>query len=538
MIAHRQKSRERRTEILQRLSGLTGQAGRFRASRRGRDLGDGESPTIEPLCRVLADLGPVFAAYGVYLSTRGDLLAPADRRLLAAIGHKVSPLPPEAVRAIVRVEASRTRLGTGAAAVSSSAVVSVEDEPFDTRLLIQRHHSRLPDGRDVVVRVVRCERSVESDLDLLPLLRQAVGPLLSDSRLLVQSIEDFRGGFAAATNGLALADALDSLRHDARELEALKIPKIDRALSTPRVLVLERLPGRRLPGDTGPGLARLLCELWLRQAFDGGLVAADPRPGDVIVLGRSQVGIDEGTFAVLPSETRKNLLKYLVAVAIDEPGKALDCLLREFEATRQRTPFEQLDRLFRQMVPDMTRDEPSDGPGAAGRLAETVLAQWRLAIEHGYRPLRHGLPVLRGLVQLSATIGELAPGRDALLEGLKDYRVTRLLNDIHAMLEPMYWLGRVDKITTVMLSAPRILDEALAAATPDRTADERKTSDIRSRSTRAGAWVIPAIAALAVVGLAYGRAPPASGPWTEELAALLFLLLGGWMLRSAIDPER
>src|SRR5205823_6653493 len=139
-----------------------------------------------------------------------------------------------------------------------------------------------------------------------------------------------------------------------------------------------------------------------------------------------------------------------------------------------------------------------------------VQAQWRLAIENGYRPLRHGLPVLRGVVRLNETAQALAPGTDALLEGLKDYRLTRLLGDVHAMFEPMYWFGRLDKMITLMMSAPRILDEALAVAVPDRAAEERKAPGPRGRHTRAGPWVVPAIAAMAAIGLTYGRGPPAA----------------------------
>src|SRR5262249_34879884 len=155
-----------------------------------------------------------------------------------------------------------------------------------------------------------------------------------------------------------------------------------------------------------------------RQVFDGGLVPTDPRSEDMIVLGRSQIAIDEGTFAALPEQTRTNLLKYLVAVAIDQPRRALDHLLTEFEATRHRTPVDELERLFRQMIPEALHDNPPDGP--TDGLASTVQAQWRLAIVNGYRPLRPVLPVLRGIVRLNETVRALTPGPDVFFEGLKD----------------------------------------------------------------------------------------------------------------------
>ena len=565
MIARRTPARKRRCEVLERLARVAGTSGRLRAPQRGRVAHDGEGAEVERLARALADLGPVFAAYGLYLADRGDLLAPAHRRCLAAVDRAVPPLPPPVVRAIVRAESGRTRAGAGPSGPPSDTIAALDAEPFDTRLLVQRHRGRLSSGRPVVIRVVRPERSIESDLELVPLLRDVIVPLLGDGRLFAQSVDDFRASYAAQTNGCALADCLEVLRHDARGWDSLKIPEVHREISTPRVLVLEHLPGRRLAamrggaaqpapaggesvqgeGDdeprgrrrVGDGLARLVCEIWLRQAFDGGLVPTEFRPEDLIVLGRARVAIDEGTFIVLPDQTRKNLLKYLVAVAIDEPRKALDCLLKEFEATRHCTPIDELDRLFRQMVPDADRDEPSDGP--PGRLAATMMAQWRLAIANGYRPLRPVLPLLRGVVRLSETVGVLAPGRDALLDGLKDYRIARLLGDVQALFEPMYWFSRIDRLAGVMISSPRILDDALAAAVPDRAAEERRAPGPRERHSSAGRWIIPALAALAMVGLAHGRGPPVAGGSRDEwLAAVLFLLLGCWLLHNVGDSYR
>ena len=502
----------------------------------------------------------MFGAYGHYLSSRGDLLTPADRRCLAAIGREVSPVPPSVIRAIVRAETGRSRVQAGCSAYADGAIAALDAEPFDTRLLIQRHYGRLTSGAEVVVRVVRPERSNDSDVELIPLLRNAVAPLLSDARLFPQSVDDFRASYLAETNGHALADALEILGHDAQSFDSLRIPKVHREISTPRVLVLERLAGRRLErpgaGDSQPtaasaedddetrrsscagdGPARLLCELWLRQAFDSGLVPTDLRPENLIVLSRSQLAVDEGTFAVLPHETRQNLLKYLVAVAIDEPRRALDWLLKEFEAGRHRSTLDQLDRFFRQMIPDAVQDDLSEGP--TSDLASTVQAQWRLAIENGYRPLRHGLPVLRGIVRVNETVQALAPGTDALLDGLKDYRLTRLLGDVHAMFEPMYWFARIDRIANVMISSPRILDDALAAAVPDRADADRRAPGPRGRRARLETWLVPALVALASVGLTHGRGPPGTGgTWDESLAAVLFLLLGCWLLRIAGDSDR
>jgi hypothetical protein len=281
----------------------------------------------------------------------------------------------------------------------------------------------------------------------------------------------------------------------------------------------------------------LICEQWFRQAFDAGLVATDLRAHDIVVQSRSKIGVDEGAFADVPFEARQNLLKYLVAVAVDQPRKALDCLLKEFEATGHRTPLEILDRHFRQLTPDAY--EADSHGSSAGDVVSTVQAQWRLAIENGYRPTRRVLPVLRGVMRLNETVHRVWPGTDALLEGLKDYRLTRLLGDVHTMCEPMHWFGQLDKAVTLFVSSPRILDDAIAAVVPDRAAAERNAPPARYRRGTGAAWFVPALAALAVVGLGFGRGPPGGTGSREEIfAAVLFLLLGGWLLRSSGERDR
>jgi hypothetical protein len=229
---------------------------------------------------------------------------------------------------------------------------------------------------------------------------------------------------------------------------------------------------------------------------------------------------------------RHNLLKYLVAVAVDQPRKAIDNLLRDFDASSERLPQEELEQLFRQLTPDA---DELDSHGAAGDLVSNVHAQWRLAIEHGYRPPGQSLPILRGVTGLSQCVQSMAPGSDALIEGLKDYRLTRLLGEVQAMLEPVHWLGQLDKILALVISSPRILDDAIAAVVPDRAVAERRVAPSRGRESNPATWIIPAIAALLAVGLCRGPAGiMGSTTWGEAPLAVLFLLFGCWLVWSIV----
>src|SRR4051812_40191817 len=80
MAARRQKP-SRQSEVQQCLA----QLGRVRVFRPGRGPERDADTGFERLCGPLAELGSVFRTFGLYLSTRADLLARAERRRLARL---------------------------------------------------------------------------------------------------------------------------------------------------------------------------------------------------------------------------------------------------------------------------------------------------------------------------------------------------------------------------------------------------------------------------------------------------------------------
>src|SRR4051794_21908518 len=127
-----------------------------------------ESPPVaaEPFGRrlrgALQELGPVFSAFGLYLASRVDLLAAADCLELSTLPDGAPPMP---------LAEFRERVGAELGRPADAALLSLEPEPMESRLLTQAHRARLADGRPVVLRLVRPEavEAAGSDLDRLPL---------------------------------------------------------------------------------------------------------------------------------------------------------------------------------------------------------------------------------------------------------------------------------------------------------------------------------------------------------------------------------
>ena len=157
--------KDRRQEIEACLAafGLMPDRGRF----MGRPSGAGSQEThSHRLCKALESLGPVFSAFGIYLSSRVDLL-PVNACLdLARIVDQVETTPITAVRELIAQEF---------ACPPEEIYAAFEEVPFESRLMFQSHHALLENGTAVTVKVIHSEwqEQYEFDMELLPLLKVA-----------------------------------------------------------------------------------------------------------------------------------------------------------------------------------------------------------------------------------------------------------------------------------------------------------------------------------------------------------------------------
>ena len=118
------------------------------------------TPRGERLRRALEDLGPVFVKFGQLLSTRRDLLPHDIADELALLQDQVAPFP--AKEAIQRIEGA---LGKPL----NECFAEFDANPLAAASVAQVHGARLPDGSDVVVKVLRpgIEKTIDQDLRLL-----------------------------------------------------------------------------------------------------------------------------------------------------------------------------------------------------------------------------------------------------------------------------------------------------------------------------------------------------------------------------------
>jgi ubiquinone biosynthesis protein len=525
----RGRIRERRDEVERRLAAL-----RFakRFPQQVRAVAE-ESPSLR-LRAALLELGPVFTAFGLYLSSRLDLLPEGDCQVLATLPDRRPPLAPEDVRELLLLELGQPL---------EQLYAAFDPEPLAATVVWQEHRARLAAGEPVAVRFVRPELEAElsRDLDLLPLLEPALAPVVETGSWIGAAVDDFAAAIGAAADLGRQAAALVTVGQDGAASGLAPVaPRVYPALSTPRVLTREELPGTALetffPGDLrAPAasggalrgeLAERLCQTWLRQACFGRAFPVELQTGDVRVLAGGRLAWTGGTFAALPPTARENLWEYLQAAAGHDPERACAALVQEMDGGP--ADGERLHQRLRQLVP--FRD---GGWAATDDLAGYLFLHWRCATALGYRPRPHLVLFYRGLARLAVEVRRLAPGRDPLREGIEGVRLAAGLSDVTRLFTGASAKEVLGSYTAALLAMPQRLNELLTLAAEGRANIKLEMIEPPSESRRrdfSTAALAAVLAMVAVILLAHHLAG-ALGPWAERIGAVLLAALGVFLFR-------
>ncbi len=489
-------------------------------------LGADDYP-VTRLRGALAELGPVFATFGRYLSSRLDLLTRREAIELSAIHDAAVPLTAAQVDACVAKQ-----LG----APLERCFFSFDRTACQVTPWTERHRAWLAPGVPVLVTLVRpdAEAWLATDVQLLPLLQPwfDVPPAMMAS-----AIADFSVTLRRRLDQTHQASALATLAADASAHGGFAAPVCYRDHCAPGLLTIEAIAGptfEDLLADAAEsdaaqaavaGFSRRIVSAWLRQSLMGRVVSYEFEPRDIVVDGDRLV-VTGGAFESHSAAERARFLAYLNAVSADDPDAAAAWIVEAAPNGVDREE-EGLRRRLRQAVP--FRDGEWSGDD---RLAEHVLVQWRMARESGCPLPPHHLHLYRGLLALSAIAARLAPHEDALLVALQQWRIDSGLDEAKRLLDPGAVEAALDRLLQGVVFLPQKLDAVLSLAAEGRLHVRLNVPDGEStRTTRNRTVLLVAtlVALTALVSVARQMAP-ALGPGVERLAAVALLVLGGWLL--------
>ncbi|MBM1143930.1 ubiquinone biosynthesis protein UbiB [Alcanivorax sp. ZXX171] len=249
-------------------------------------LGTGGLSEGDRVRLALERLGPIFIKFGQLMATRRDMLPPEWTEALARLQDDVTPFQGADARALVEAALPRPL---------DQVFADFDDVPLAAASVAQVHPATLPDGGEVVVKVLRpgIEERVERDLKVMDFGARVLERLWADARFFhpVRVVRDYQHVIRAELDLEREARNSETMRRHFLFSPLLHIPAVHLELSSRRVMVSERIHGIpvndieriRAAGIDPRQLAERGVEIFFTQVFRHNFFHADMHPGNIFV---------------------------------------------------------------------------------------------------------------------------------------------------------------------------------------------------------------------------------------------------------------
>ena len=493
----------------------------------------------------LQELGPLFVKFGQILSTRRDLLPEDIAEELSLLQDRVAPFPGiEAMRAIEH------ELGRPIDVLFRR----FDAEPLASASIAQVHAAELPDGSEVVVKVLRpgVEARIESDLRLLKALAALFerhaghrADKLQPREIVAELERTLRAEVDLQREG---ANA-SQLRRNFEGSPDLYVPRVHWDWSKSRVLTLERvygIPSDDLEAIAGAGIDRVkLAEkgvrLFYTQVFRDNFFHADAHPGNIWVDATRReeprfIALDFGIMGTLPDADLRHLAENFRAM-FERDYRRVAELHIEAGWMPRHVRIDELEAAVRSVCePYFTR------PLAEISIGEVVVKMFRLA--HRYE-----LTIQPQLLLLQKTLLNIEGVGRLLHPKLDIWAVAQpVLNELmrtrfgaNALRERLR--ARLPEMLDEAPQLPRLLYAWLRQAAEGearshiRSEDLRRLAEVSERGQRRVVWAVIGAALLIAATLLYAL-ESGGARWFGIPAGQWIALVGGVMAFLAALRQR
>jgi ubiquinone biosynthesis protein len=241
----------------------------------------------ERLRLALQELGPVFVKFGQAISTRRDLLPQDIADELVKLQDRVPPFDGRQAQVLVE-EALGKPVG--------ELFRRFETEPLAAASIAQVHAAELPDGREVIVKVLRpgMRQVISRDLAVLHTLADLADRYSSEGHRLrpKEVVREYEKTILDELDLMREAANAAQLRRNFTGDPRLHVPEVFWDLCRENVMVMERIHGvpigdidrLRALGVDFRRLAENGVAIFFTQVFRHNFFHADMHPGNIFVL--------------------------------------------------------------------------------------------------------------------------------------------------------------------------------------------------------------------------------------------------------------
>lgn len=373
------------------------------------------------------ELGPTYVKLGQLVASSQGLFPEAYCNEFQGCLDRVKPFAFRDVETTLREELGRD---------PADVFASLDPEPLASASIAQVHAARLKDGSDVVVKVQRPHIAERIAADLRILRAGArVFALLPHGELAnpVDIVDDFEANLREELDFVNEAANMDEFNRIMREhnQDDVAAPRVVHALTTKRVLVMERFYGHRVDdvaqirASNVDGEAKLLLGMraWFQSMIFHGFFHGDVHAGNLMALKDGRIGfLDFGIVGRFPRERRTQVTDYLLCFASGDYKKLAETMIAMGSVDGASVD---LDAFARDL-------EGAYGPMLDGSLdsikyADLIPAIMRVAIKHKMRMPRDFVLITKQMLYFDRYAKVLAPK----LNIFKDPRiVTALAMDV------------------------------------------------------------------------------------------------------------
>ena len=243
--------------------------------------------TFERIRMVLEELGPTYVKFGQIFSNREDMLPPELILELEKLQDHVPQLQNFEVQKVIEQELN-IKL--------ENHFRSIDAEPIAAASLAQVHKGQLLNGDLVALKIQRpnIAATIEADIQVM---KQIAGSLEKHSAkakslkpMLI--VESFEKSITEELQFLREVKNMERFAQNFKGNEAIYIPKVQRELSTDRLICMEFIRSIKISETEQLKNVNIDCsavgqvgvDLFLEQVLDHGFFHADPHPGNLFVL--------------------------------------------------------------------------------------------------------------------------------------------------------------------------------------------------------------------------------------------------------------